>query len=645
MMRAFLALELVALASALRKRHRTKATQACDETYTGTGDDYRGCLATTRTGRVCQSWDSQSPHTHQQDVSQGGLGSHNQCRNPDGEDTIWCYTADPKQRWEHCESPAEAGWDATLDSGIGPCATQVRLEKLPIYFPLLCTDDTTISKMFSRAKGSWSPQLRYDIDNGRKTGRRVWDLFPADQTWEEPMGSLHMAKGYHTIAFYPNDNFVGDMNIELVSVRLEGWGQGVCSFDMAKGHHDAMLSNAYSGLDALTALKGPAHDFSELHKRQLYFTEEAAGTNADLSISSTVVHDGIWKWIYSYSQDPRDDDQWGSIDLWAEKESEGPPWPQLALDPIPGRTGQKMQIYEPCNTLSALAFNEAAVWVSCKRHPFSRDQFASVIAAFNGLSAGTAFQHVCSCQTGGRADTFTMDWLLGQIYQIMIDGVLSKANATPEQVSILKYFGKDAVEMTDVAKNLTALFSTEYDREKWWKGVSEIQIPEFFSAVAGVLGLSIWALAEKIPISPLHDLLTEFLKVVMDLFPLPEKDWFLNTWMPTVRTVLGSANLCGDATLSALDHVVKFCLTYVEAMVFQEKQIPVPKAVRDVIATLDNLGLTSNLFSDMVMSFDKYNGYNCTDRSDHANWHEKAAHGLVHAVSLAELFADSVCTA
>ena len=27
----------------------------------------------------------------------------NKCRNPDHDDTIWCYTTDPDQRWEFCD--------------------------------------------------------------------------------------------------------------------------------------------------------------------------------------------------------------------------------------------------------------------------------------------------------------------------------------------------------------------------------------------------------------------------------------------------------------------------------------------------------------------------------------------------------------
>lgn len=33
------------------------------------------------------------------------LVSENYCRNPDGESVPWCYSIDPRVRWEHCEIP------------------------------------------------------------------------------------------------------------------------------------------------------------------------------------------------------------------------------------------------------------------------------------------------------------------------------------------------------------------------------------------------------------------------------------------------------------------------------------------------------------------------------------------------------------
>ena len=32
--------------------------------------------------------------------------NHNYCRNPDSEDGgVWCYTTDPKVKWEYCDVP------------------------------------------------------------------------------------------------------------------------------------------------------------------------------------------------------------------------------------------------------------------------------------------------------------------------------------------------------------------------------------------------------------------------------------------------------------------------------------------------------------------------------------------------------------
>lgn len=80
--------------------------------------DYRGTIASTRNGRTCQSWASQSPHQHDRtDVNYpgSGLGNNNFCRNPDSDTGGWCYTTDPNVRWEYCDVPDCYGDPATLE--------------------------------------------------------------------------------------------------------------------------------------------------------------------------------------------------------------------------------------------------------------------------------------------------------------------------------------------------------------------------------------------------------------------------------------------------------------------------------------------------------------------------------------------------
>jgi hypothetical protein len=72
--------------------------------------DYRGSIATTEEGKVCQKWTDQFPHEHTrtpENYPNAGLeNGHNYCRNPDGEDRAWCYTTDASERWDSCSIPS-----------------------------------------------------------------------------------------------------------------------------------------------------------------------------------------------------------------------------------------------------------------------------------------------------------------------------------------------------------------------------------------------------------------------------------------------------------------------------------------------------------------------------------------------------------
>ena len=65
------------------------------------GSDYQGSASTTRSGKTCQNWSTMSPHKH----NFAHVGSHKKCRNPDGQVSVWCYTTNKEQRWEHCDVP------------------------------------------------------------------------------------------------------------------------------------------------------------------------------------------------------------------------------------------------------------------------------------------------------------------------------------------------------------------------------------------------------------------------------------------------------------------------------------------------------------------------------------------------------------
>ena len=86
----------------------------CDETmYGARGAGYRGCQSVTRSGLTCQSWAAQTPHQHSladESAGESAEAAKNHCRNPDGGDSIWCYTTDPNTRFDYCD-PRPVGWD------------------------------------------------------------------------------------------------------------------------------------------------------------------------------------------------------------------------------------------------------------------------------------------------------------------------------------------------------------------------------------------------------------------------------------------------------------------------------------------------------------------------------------------------------
>lgn len=79
------------------------------------GVSYKGFKQTTSSGRICQKWSSETPHSPWYvniDNLIDKFGAEeletNYCRNPlaaDDQQRPWCYTTDPDVRWEFCDIP------------------------------------------------------------------------------------------------------------------------------------------------------------------------------------------------------------------------------------------------------------------------------------------------------------------------------------------------------------------------------------------------------------------------------------------------------------------------------------------------------------------------------------------------------------
>ena len=81
-------------------------TENCIENFNDSkGRDYEGCQDRTVSGKLCQKWALQSPHSHNIDLTRlrNMPSNANFCRNPDERDEgIWCFTTDPDIVSEKC---------------------------------------------------------------------------------------------------------------------------------------------------------------------------------------------------------------------------------------------------------------------------------------------------------------------------------------------------------------------------------------------------------------------------------------------------------------------------------------------------------------------------------------------------------------
>ncbi|XP_056138083.1 hepatocyte growth factor [Lampris incognitus] len=87
-------------------RHQECGIPQCSqvECMTCNGENYRGPMDHTESGKECQRWDLEDPHRHLYHPTRypdKGLDD-NYCRNPDGRHRPWCFTTDPHAPWEYC---------------------------------------------------------------------------------------------------------------------------------------------------------------------------------------------------------------------------------------------------------------------------------------------------------------------------------------------------------------------------------------------------------------------------------------------------------------------------------------------------------------------------------------------------------------
>lgn len=318
------------------------------------------------------------------------------------------------------------------------------------------------------------------------------------------------------------------------------------------------------------------------------------------------------------------------------------PYMNVALDQLPGRLGDEMVVCEPCNSLSNFMFSEAALWVSCQGYPFSKDDTATLMAGLSFTAAGSLFFHVSATRAGHLADVYAMDLLMYQIHQIITKTAINQAgNAlTQEEKDSIMYLGKDFGLATDKARELTAMFRQGYDRDLIWNTLSS-RPPNYILSIVTIVTTVVESMHGQWWIPGLGSLFQTILDSVYPLLGGSDLEWVQRTYVPAIRKTFSAVSYCGSHSL-LIGRMLSFAITFVEAFVFQEELIDAPSWLRDAVAFMNTIGLSTN--DEMAETWDIYNTQKdwCHTRSPHATWHEMASHGLLHISNVASLMTSDV---
>ena len=145
----------------------------------GDGAIYRDSASTTTDGLQCQNWTVQVPHTHthtQSNYPDSGLGDHNFCRNPNGEEAgPWCYTTDPSVRWDYCsqipdcpmacvDTPNAFPFIAAMGNPNGDCSTTFNVAPWPAVEMCSWNAQAAQTNIAGMAGMSWTAPSGFGVD-------------------------------------------------------------------------------------------------------------------------------------------------------------------------------------------------------------------------------------------------------------------------------------------------------------------------------------------------------------------------------------------------------------------------------------------------------------------------------------------------
>lgn len=313
--------------------------------------------------------------------------------------------------------------------------------------------------------------------------------------------------------------------------------------------------------------------------------------------------------------------------------------------PLPDSTVLYIDIYEPCNFVSNLAYYRVPPQL-CGGHFYMDDDTSKAfIHSFMALGAGSAMWHGSHTFLGSQADNQLIAVIAFLVHQQIVGG-LALANPSIDVTSLMDIQAQPrAKTAVQTASDVTDILTSKNISE-WPQELVDLDVPEYETTFAVIVASILTILFPDRDLSLLLDGLGSL---------LGGNTGELNAYLPVLQELSANLNLSDGQKFALFWQLLGMACKMVFAFLWQEQVLQIdlflqPETNALAPTIMPVLVSTFNFmagFEHVDESFQKFDGMYpgdeaCRETVPHAKWHELSASALLDMVYLTDCVAAVV---